>query len=193
MIGCPWAGLGGKAASRKPQAAISSSDAGRGPAPCREPTSTEETIRASSTTTPAATEVRSCARRPRLCPCHRPTLAKKRQVPLAHPVEHPPGGRRGGDGAEELGLVTKDRKVADRVRTVCDRDGQVGEDTAREVDRQRLVGADERCVPRASEPGEPRHLPQKLGARVGHHTLAVSGQLEPSCPRATLHLESAFP
>ena len=63
MIGCPWAGLGGK-----PLAAISSSDAGRGPAPCREPTSTEETIRASTTTMPAVTEGwHWAASQPRCC------------------------------------------------------------------------------------------------------------------------------
>jgi hypothetical protein len=114
-------------------------------------------------------------------------------VRCAHPIEYPPGGRRGGDWAEQPRVVTQGSQVADRVRAVCDRDRHVGKDTTREVDRQRLVGAEERRVPRRTEPGELRHLPQQLGPGVGDQTLAVSGYLDPSHPRATLHLESAFP
>lgn len=49
MIGWVLSGPGRQAANR-------SSDAGRGPTPCHEPSSTEETIRTSSTTMPAVTE-----------------------------------------------------------------------------------------------------------------------------------------
>ena len=125
-------------------------------------------------------EVGSCARRPCLGSRHCPTLAKKRRVPLAHPVEHPPGGRRGGDRPEQLGLVTEHLEIADRIRAAGDRDGHVAEDTAREVDRQGLVRPEQRRVPGGSEPGELRHLPQQLGACVRDHALTIRGHPDSS-------------
>lgn len=55
-------------------------------------------------------------------------------------------------------LVPSRPKVADQVSPICDRNGEICDHRAREVDRHRLIGADERVIPGVDEPGEPRQL-----------------------------------
>jgi len=108
-------------------------------------------------------------------------------------VEHPPGGWRRSDGTEQARFVAKRLQIADRVRAVCDRDGKIGEHRAREVDRHRLVGADEYFVPGVDQAGVSGEFPEQLGAGVGDHALAIRGYFDPCQSATTLHLESAFP
>ena len=59
-------------------------------------------------------------------------------------------------GPNRPGWSRKRLQVADRVRPVRDGDRQIGQHRAGEVDRHRLVGADERPVPGVDQTGEAR-------------------------------------
>jgi hypothetical protein len=123
-----------------------------------------------------------------------PSPAKAEEVGGAHPVEHPPGGRLGGDRAEEARLVPENLEVADRVGPVGDGNGEVGKDAARVMDRHALVGADEDLVPGVDQPGEAGQLSEQLGPGVGDDTVPVGSDSHLRQPTATLvHLEGAFP
>ena len=72
-------------------------------------------------------------------------------------------------------MVTKGSQVADAVPAIGDCDGEIGEDRSGEVERDRLVGRDQRLVPGIDEAGEARKLAQQLGTGMRDHPpLSVS-------------------
>ena len=138
-------------------------------------------------------EVGTCAFGPGTLTGKRTAVTQERQVGGAHPVEHPPGRRRGRHRPEQPGSVAQLAKVADRVGTIGDRNGEIGEHAAGEVDWHRLVGADERRVPGVDQAGVTGELSQQLRPGVGHHALTVCSDSHPCQLAATLHLEGVLP
>ena len=87
-----------------------------------------------------ARKVRACSCCPGALARYRTTLSHERQRSGAHAIEHPPGRRQRRHRAEQARLVPQRPQVADAVRAVRDRDGEIGEHAAGEVERDRLVG-----------------------------------------------------
>ena len=98
------------------------------------------------------TQIRAGTRGPRPFACRRPCRPDRGQMVGIDPVQHPPRGRHRRHRTEQVLAVIEHADPADRVRAIGDRDGQIGEHPPRLVNRDTLVGADQRPVTASTRP-----------------------------------------
>jgi hypothetical protein len=106
--------------------------------------------------------------------------------------DHPPGGRGGGDRAEQLRLVAQHRQVAQGIAAVGQHDRQVPQHRARVVAVPRRVAT--ACPPRqgGGQPEPVGQLDQERRAGVADHPVAVAGDFEAGTRVGSLHPQGAL-
>jgi hypothetical protein len=109
---------------------------------------------------------------------------------LGGALEHPPGGRRGGDRAEQRRLVAQHRQVAQAVAAVGEHYRQVPQHRRVRVPVAPAV----RLTPakRGGQPDAVGQLAQQRRAGVPDHAVPVGGDVEAAGRVGSLHPQGAL-
>ena len=105
-------------------------------------------------------------------------------------VDHAPGGRGGGDRAEQLRLVAQHRQVGQAIATVGQHDRQIAQHG-----RVRMPPTATLWAAPAKRPGQPNpvgQLPQQRRAGMPDHTDPVGGDFEAARRVGSLHPQGAL-
>ena len=107
-------------------------------------------------------------------------------------LHHPPGGRGGGDRAEQLGLVAQHGQIAQAVPAVGQHHHQVAQHAARLVAVPAGLPLAGPPAKRGGQPEPVGQLGQQRRPGVADHTLAVARDFEACTQAGSLHPQGAL-
>jgi hypothetical protein len=106
--------------------------------------------------------------------------------------DHPPGGRGGGDLAEQLRLVPQGRQVAEAVATVGQQHRKIPQHPAGLMAMPRRLGSVRPPAQRGGQPEPVGQLRQQRRPGMADHTGAVGGDFEACMRPGSLHPQGAL-
>jgi hypothetical protein len=111
---------------------------------------------------------------------------------LGEALDDPPGGRGRGHRAEQPGLVTERRQVAQAVPTIGEHDRQIGQHLAGPVPSPAWLPSCSPAIQLGRQPEPVSQLDQQRGPGVPDEPLAIGGDVEPYPRLDSLHPQGAL-